>query len=311
MLARSRRFYEQTGGVFDVTIAPVGRLWRRARRDRKLPDPQKIAEARALVGSDKMVLDPTRRTVQLTQTRHEARRRRDRQGVRLAGGRSTCSRELGITRALVGGAGDIVVGDPPPDAQGWTIGVAPSNPDESEPETYLLLKNAAISTAGDAERFVIIDGHRYSHIINPVTGAAVEDRASVTVVAPDGATADALETSVYLLGPERGLKLIEETPGAAALYVALDALGGSNLRIITIQDDPPDKTQAGGRDASRGASPGARIRSRPIEEDRRGRRSGDLGRKVPGAVVIVGRRGQDRHTRGPPAGAPSSRPPKP
>jgi thiamine biosynthesis lipoprotein len=128
-------------------------------------------------------------------------------------------RRAGISRALVGGAGDIVVGDPPPDAPGWTIAIASLDPSRAEPETYVLLRNAAISTSGDAERFVIIDGHRYSHIINPLTGMGVEDRASVTVIAPDGATADALETSVYLLGPERGLKLIEETPGAAAIYV--------------------------------------------------------------------------------------------
>ena len=59
----------------------------------------------------------------------------------------------------------------------------------------------------------MIDGHRYSHIINPTTGMGHEDRAAVTVVAPDGGTADALETTVYLLGPERGLKLVDETPG--------------------------------------------------------------------------------------------------
>jgi thiamine biosynthesis lipoprotein len=127
-------------------------------------------------------------------------------------------RKAGIERALVSGAGDIVVSGPPPGAAGWTIGVGSLNPDQSGPVLYLLLKNSAISTSGDAERFVIIDGHRYSHIVNPATGMGVEDRASVTVVAPDGGTADALETSVYLLGPERGLKLIEETPGTAALY---------------------------------------------------------------------------------------------
>ena len=60
-----KRMSERSGGAFDVTIAPVGRLWRRARRDRKLPDPARIAEARKLVGSDKMVLDPKARTVQL------------------------------------------------------------------------------------------------------------------------------------------------------------------------------------------------------------------------------------------------------
>ena len=217
VLARSRAFHDKTEGVFDVTIAPVGRLWRRARRDRKLPDPGTLAEARALVGSDKLRLDPAGRTVQLL-----------RPGMRLdvggiAKGYASQAaidvlRSQGITRALVGGAGDIVVAEPPPGTQGWTIGVAGLNPSQTEPDAYILLKNAAISTSGDAERFVIIDGHRYSHIINPVTGMAVEERASVTVVAPDGATADALETSIYLLGPERGLKLIEQTPGTAVRY---------------------------------------------------------------------------------------------
>jgi thiamine biosynthesis lipoprotein len=218
VLKRSKDFHSRTGGVFDVTIAPVSRLWRRARRDRHLPDLDKIAEARELVGSDKMLLDETNRTVQLLKPGMKL----DVGGI-AKGYASQAAidvlRSRGITRALVGGAGDIVVADPPPGAEGWTIGIAGLNPALNEPETYILLKNAAISTAGDAERFVVIDGHRYSHIVNPTTGMGVEDRASVTVVAPDGGTADALETSVYLLGPERGLKLIEETPGTAAIYV--------------------------------------------------------------------------------------------
>lgn len=218
VLRISKHFYQRTGGALDVTIAPVGRLWRRARRDHKLPDPQKIAEARALVGADKLILDPDRRTVQLTKPGMKL----DVGGI-AKGYASQAAidvlRGRGITRALVGGAGDIVVGDPPPDAQGWTIGIASLNPSQSGRETYVLLSNAAISTSGDAERFVVIDGHRYSHIINPVTGLGVEDRASVTVIAPDGATADALETSIYIMGPEKGLKLAEEMPGVAALYV--------------------------------------------------------------------------------------------
>ncbi len=210
VLERSKRMYDRSGGAFDVTIAPVGRLWRRARRDHKLPDPARLAEAKALVGSDKLVLDPGKRTVRL-----------EKAGMKLdAGGiaKGFAAEEAldvlksqGITRALVGGAGDIVVGDPPPDAAGWKIAIAPLEPGTGGRPKFLLLASAAVSTAGDAERFVIIDGHRYSHIINPATGLGVEDRASVTVVAPDGGTADALETTVYVLGPERGLKLVDET----------------------------------------------------------------------------------------------------
>ncbi|MFI5457350.1 MAG: FAD:protein FMN transferase [Isosphaerales bacterium] len=218
VLERSRRMYERSEGAFDVTIAPVGRLWRRARRDRKLPDQGRLAQARLLVGSDKMVLDRTARTVQFKKTGMKL----DVGGI-AKGYASQAAIEVlaaaGIHRALVGGAGDIVAGDPPPDARGWTIAIAPVEPAKPGSTPFLLLANAAVSTSGDAERFVVIDGHRYSHIINPATGLGVEDRASVTVIAADGATADALETTVYLLGPERGLKLVDETPGAAAIFV--------------------------------------------------------------------------------------------
>jgi thiamine biosynthesis lipoprotein len=220
VLDRSKRMSELSDGAFDVTIAPVGRLWRRARRDQKLPDPRLIAEARKLVGSDKMVLDPAARTVRLLVPGMKL----DVGGIAkgyAAQAALDVLRSMGILRALVGGAGDIVAGDPPPDAQGWRIAIAPVDPRLSYRPPTLLLNNAAVSTAGDAERFVEIDGHRYSHIVNPRTGMGHEDRAAVTVVAPDGGTADALETTAYLLGPERGLKLVDETPGAAALFQRL------------------------------------------------------------------------------------------
>jgi FAD:protein FMN transferase len=218
VLRRSRGIYERSRGAFDVTIAPVGRLWRRARRDHKLPDPARLAEARPLVGSDKMVLDSKARTVQLTKVGMKL----DVGGIAKGYAAQAALDVLkiqGITRALVGGAGDIVVGDPPPGARGWRVAIAPVESDKGGPTRVLLLANAAVSTAGDAERYVIIDGHRYSHIIDPSTGLGIEDRASVTVVAPDGATADALETTVYVMGPERGLKLVDDTPGASAIFV--------------------------------------------------------------------------------------------
>jgi len=220
VLKQSKTIWERSGGAFDVTIAPVGRLWRRARREHKLPDRGRLEEARALVGSDKLVLDPAPRTVRLLKPGMKL----DAGGIAKGYAAQTALDVLkaaGIKQALVAGAGDIAVGDPPPGARGWKVAIAPLEPSQSEPLRTLLLSNAAVSTAGDAEQFVTIDGHRYSHIINPATGFGVEDRASVTVVAADGATADALETTVYILGPERGLKLVDETPGAAAIFFRL------------------------------------------------------------------------------------------
>jgi thiamine biosynthesis lipoprotein len=218
VLERSKAMYERSHGMFDVTIAPLGRLWRRARRDRKLPDPDRIAQARELVGSDKMLLDAAARTVRLVKPGMKL----DVGGIAkgyAAGAALDVLRAHGMRHALVGGAGDIVVGDAPPGTGGWKIAIAPVDPKLGDDPPTLLLANAAVSTAGDAERYVVIDGRRYSHIINPATGLGVEDRAAVTVVARDGATADVLETTVYLLGPERGLRLVDETPGAAALFV--------------------------------------------------------------------------------------------
>ena len=118
------------------------------------------------------------------------------------------------------------------------IAIAPLGPNLGDRPPTLLLTNAAVSTAGDAERFVIIDGHRYSHIINPATGLGHEDRAAVTVVAPDGATADALETTAYLLGPDRGLKLVDDTPGAAAIFRRLTPDGIKTFESSRFKDIP-------------------------------------------------------------------------
>ncbi|WP_422925789.1 FAD:protein FMN transferase [Singulisphaera sp. PoT] len=223
VLSRSVSMYEQSEGAFDITVAPVVRLWRRARREIKLPTPDRIAQARALVGSDQLKLDPASRTVQLRK-----------KGMRLdAGGIGkgyaafaaieTLKKE-GYPIALVAGSGDIAVGDPPPGRAGWTIGVAPLDA-SSPPKRHFLLANGAVSTSGDAEKFVEIDGKRYSHIVDPRTGIGVIDRCSVTVVAPDGGLADSLDTAVYVLGPERGLRLVESIPNTAAMIVRRTPLG--------------------------------------------------------------------------------------
>jgi thiamine biosynthesis lipoprotein len=230
VLDRSKKLYERSGGAFDVTIAPVVRLWRRARRDKTLPDRELLEKARALVGSDAIRLDPEKQTVELT-----------RPGLKLdVGGiaKGYASEEAikvlrreGVKSALVAGSGDIVVSDPPPGRPGWRIAVESLKPvDETTPGRTILLKNSAVSTSNDVEQYVEIGGVRYSHVIDPRTGLGLTERRSVTVIAPEGITADGLDTAACVMGPEKGLKLIESTPGAAGLFVRITPDGTTEIR---------------------------------------------------------------------------------
>ena len=103
-------------------------------------------------------------------------------------------RSRGLSRALVAAGGDIAIGDAPPGAEGWRVGI---DPFEKGPgfERILTLKNCAVSTSGDANQFTEIGGVRYSHIIDPRTGWALRERIAVTVVASRGIAADALATT--------------------------------------------------------------------------------------------------------------------
>ncbi|MCE9610452.1 MAG: FAD:protein FMN transferase [Chthoniobacter sp.] len=218
VLTHAHLFAERSDGAFDITVGPLVSLWRRARRKQELPDAALLAEMRGRVGFKKLRLDAEHRTAELL-----APDMRLDLGAIAKG--FACDEALavlkkrGLPRALVGGGGDMAVGDAPPDQPGWRIEVAPLDVPDAPPPQTVLLKNCGLATSGDIFQRVEISGQRYSHIVDPRTGIGLTDHSLVTIIAPDGMTADALSTTVSVLGPERGLKLIEETPGTAAHLV--------------------------------------------------------------------------------------------
>src|SRR5207248_2156968 len=125
----------------------------------------------------------------------------------------------GIDRALVAASGDIAIGNPPPGQRGWKIGLAAMGTHASETVRTLVLRNAGVSTSGDTEQFIEIGGIRYSHIVNPATGLGLTERIQVSVIAPNATTTDGLATAVSVLGPKRGLALIDSLPHTAALIL--------------------------------------------------------------------------------------------
>jgi thiamine biosynthesis lipoprotein len=231
-------------GAFDVTVGPVVRLWRLSRRTQKLPDPDKLKKALALVGYRNVRLDPKARTVQLLKPGMQL----DLGGIAkgyAADEALAVLKKHGITRALVAAGGDVAVSGPPPGKEGWDVAIAPLDADEAKNPRHLLLRNAAVSTSGDAEQYVEIDGKRYSHIVDPKTGLGLVGRMSVTVVAPNGITSDSMTKVVAVLGPEKGLKIIEATEGVSARMLRIL---GDKRELFTSKrfpkpDEPPKRQE--------------------------------------------------------------------
>src|SRR5207249_1558936 len=214
VLKRAQKLAEQTAGAFDVTVGPVVSLWRKARREQKLPDAARLAQALQAVGHQKLRLDSRRHTVELLAPHMRLDLGAIAKGY-AADEALKVLRRRGITRALVGGGGDMALGDPPPGKKGWRIEIAPLDTTNAPPARFVLLANAGLATSGDLFQHVEIGGKRYSHIVDPRTGIGLTDHSLVTVIAPDGITADSLATAVSVLGPEKGIKLVENTKGAA------------------------------------------------------------------------------------------------
>ncbi len=231
ILSRSLALSEATDGAFDVTISPVVKLWRTARKQRQLPDPKELAAARELVGWKNVKLDKALQTVELTKPGMLLDFGGIGKGFIAQQARNVLT-QRGLTRCVIAVGGDIAAGEPPPEADGWRIGIAPLDAPNGAPSRFLRLKNCSVSTAGDAFQFVEIGGVRYSHIVDPQTGLGLSQRCSVTVVATDGMMADGLDTAICILGPQRGLKLMEQHPMAAALIVVAGEKGP------TVQESP-------------------------------------------------------------------------
>jgi thiamine biosynthesis lipoprotein len=218
VLAQAEQIAKETDGLFDVSIAPVVKLWHKARRTRMLPDADELKKAIAKVDFRKIKLDSSKRTVQLLLMGMLL----DLGGIAKGYAADAALQVLaghGLPRALVAAGGDIAVGEPPPGQQGWKVGIAPLKDPDGPPTHWLLLKNAAVSTSGDAEQNAVIDGKRYSHVMDPKTGMGLVGRRSVSIIAPKAVLTDAYSTAVSIMKQEDGLKFLEARPDLAGILV--------------------------------------------------------------------------------------------
>lgn len=225
VLERAKYFSQLTDGAFDVSVGPLIRVWRAARRRKELPTAEEIATAKAAVDSRQILMQAEGRKVALGLPDMKLDFGAIAKGY-AADEALRVIRETGIRSAMVAVAGDIAAGDPPPGRDHWRVEVERVRGETDQP-LILRLANQCVSTSGDAYNYFEHGGRRYSHIVDPATGVGLTRPGSVTVVARSCLESDALATSVCVLGVDKGLKLIEQVPGSAAYIVLVGDEAGT------------------------------------------------------------------------------------
>ena len=214
LLSRAQQISRLSSGAFDITYASVGRYY--DYRGGRAPDDATIEQALKAIDY---------RYVELDHENGRVRFRRPEVYVALGGiakGHAVdrtieILRHAGVTQASVSAGGDSrIIGDRR--GQPWTVGI--QHPREAGNMVALLpLQDTAVSTSGDYERYFEKDGTRFHHIIDPATGRSADGAWSVTIVGPEATVTDGLSTSVFVLGPQKGLELIDRLPGIDAIIV--------------------------------------------------------------------------------------------
>jgi len=218
LVARGVELGRLTGGAFDLTYAAVGELWDFKQRPPIVPETEAVRAALERVGYDQLVLDPAAFTIDLP-----AGMRIGLGGIAKGYGVDRAMAvllERGVEHGMVNAGGDLKalgnkLGEP------WEIAIR--HPRDRERVLALLpVSNVCVVTSGDYERFFEHEGRRYHHILDPRTGYPSTGCMSATVTAPDAALADALATSLCVLGVEQGLELVESLPRVEAILVGMD-----------------------------------------------------------------------------------------
>lgn len=207
-------------GSFDVTVSPVVRLWRTARREKKLPKIDSLRAAKQKVSYKYIEFNATNKSVRLKKLGMQL----DLGGIAKG---ETAQRaylrlyELGFPYSLIDAGGDIVAGNVPPEVKGWSVAI---NLPESEElmDRPLLLLNKAVTTSGDLYQYLEVNGKKYSHIINPATGFALTNTRNVTVIANNGADADWLTKACSILPINKAMKLVKKFPSAEVQIAVLE-----------------------------------------------------------------------------------------
>jgi len=215
VIQRSQKISGLSEGAFDITIAPLTQLWRKA-RERGVPPPSEEV---------KKILDLVNFRNLLIRSGGKVFLKKKGMAIDLGGIAKGYAVDrafevltsLGYKNLIVNAGGDLRTGGLK-NNEPWSIGI--QNPRSAEKVMAAIsVINSAVATSGDYEKFFFHEGKRYHHILNPKTGFPAEGCQSVTILSKDGTTADGLATAVFILGPEKGYALCQRLEGVECFIV--------------------------------------------------------------------------------------------
>ena len=218
LIERSIKISSITQGAFDITYGSIDkRLWNFDQTMTSLPPAKKAKKMVRLINYKNIELDPLKKTVFLRE-----------KGMRIGFGgigkgyaaemAKEIMKEKGVTSGIVNASGDLTTWGMQPDGKPWTVGIV--HPDfKCLPFSYMNISDMAVATSGNYEKYIMVDGKKYSHTIDPHTGLPVTGIKSVTVISPNAEICDAMATPVMIMGIEHGLHLINQLKHVECLII--------------------------------------------------------------------------------------------
>ena len=218
LIKRSIRISEVTQGAFDITYGSIDKsLWNFDQQMTQLPDKKTAANLVRLINFKNILLDENDCTVYLA-----------RKGMRIGFGgigkgyaaerARMVMRENGAEAGVVNASGDLTTWGYQPGGKPWTVAIADPN-HKDEAFSYMAISNMAVATSGNYEKYITIDGKKYSHTINPKTGLPVKGIKSVTIISTNAEIADAMATPVTIMGVNAGLDMINQMKNIEAVII--------------------------------------------------------------------------------------------
>ena len=218
LIERSKKVSAITQGAFDISFGSIDdRLWRFDGSMTEFPDSATARQAVCNINYQNILLNSQDTTVFLKE-----------KGMKIGFGAigkgyaaeqaKALLQSRGVNAAVINAGGDLTAWGQQADGSPWTVGIA--NPNANDlPFSWLEIRDKAVVTSGNYEKYVMIDGKRYSHIIDPRTGYPAQGLKSVTVICSNAELADALATAIFILGKEVGLDLINQLKGIECIII--------------------------------------------------------------------------------------------